>query len=92
MFGEARRIKVKKFKQNLPKNYSKSTKIAITARKFLKIFRGSMPPNPLRAFLVSQSALNLLCRKKNTPKKMWKLCPPPLFKISRYALIAEINW
>ena len=34
IFGEAFEIGVKKFKQNLPKNYSKSTKIAITACKF----------------------------------------------------------
>ena len=79
MFGEARRIKVKKFKQNLPKNYSKSTKIAITARKFLKIFRGSMPPNPLRAFLVSQSALNLFCRKKKYAQKNVEIMPPSPF-------------
>ena len=41
-----------------------------------------MPPDPHGAFLVSQSALDLFCRK-NTPKKMWKFRPP--FKISRYA-------
>ena len=53
IFGEALRIRVKNFKQNWPENYSKSTKIAITACKF---FRGSMSPDPPRAFLVSQSA------------------------------------
>ena len=53
MFGEALRIRVKKFKQNLAENYSKSTKIAITACKFSKIFWGSMPPDYPRAFLVS---------------------------------------
>ena len=41
----------KNFKQNLPENYSKNTKIAITACKFLKFLRGSMPPNPLKIFL-----------------------------------------
>ena len=69
IFGEALRIRVKKFKQNLTENYSKSTKIAITSCKFSKIFRGSMPPDPSRAFLVSQSASNLFCRKKIRLKK-----------------------
>ena len=44
--GEALRIGVKKFKQNLPENYSKSTKIAITSCTFSKSFSGSMPPDP----------------------------------------------
>ena len=52
-FGEALRIWVKKFKHNLPENYLKSTKKAITACKFSKIFRGSMPPDPLELLLVS---------------------------------------
>ena len=60
MFGEALRIRGKNFKQNLAQNYSTSTKIAITACKF---FRGSMPPDPPRGFFVSQSVLNLFCRK-----------------------------
>ena len=41
----------KKLKQNLPENYSKNTNIAITACKFLKFLRGSMPPDPSEAFL-----------------------------------------
>ena len=53
IFGEALRIRVKILKQTLPENHSKSTKIAIIACKFSKILRGSMPPDPLRAFLVS---------------------------------------
>ena len=32
-----------------------------------------MPPDPPKAFLVSQSASNLLCRKKLRLKKHWKL-------------------
>ena len=51
IFGEALRIRVKQFKQNLPENYSKNTKITITACKFSKIFRGSMPPEPQKPFL-----------------------------------------
>ena len=42
IFGEALRIRIKIFKQNLPENYSTSTTIAITACKFSKFFRGSM--------------------------------------------------
>ena len=76
ILGEALRIRVKKFKQNLPKNYSKSTKIANTACKFSNFFRGSMPLDPPRAFFVSQSASNLFFPKKVRLKFMWKLCPP----------------
>ena len=47
-----------KFKQNLAEKYSKSSKIAITARKFSKIFRESMLLDLRRTFLVSQSASN----------------------------------
>ena len=50
IFGETLRIRVKKFKQILPENYSKCTKIAITSRKFSKFFRGSMFPDPLDLF------------------------------------------
>ena len=50
IFGEALRIKVKRFKHNLPENYSKNTKKTVTACKFLKISRGSMPPDPLKVF------------------------------------------
>ena len=42
--GEALRIRIKTFTQNLRENYSKSSKIIIPACKFSKIFRGSMPP------------------------------------------------
>ena len=48
IIGEALRIRVKTFKQILPENYSKSTKIAIAAYKFSKFFRGSIPPDPLK--------------------------------------------
>ena len=57
-FGEAFRIRVKKFKQNFSENYSKGAKIAITSCKFSKSFQGSMPPYRSRTFLVSQSASN----------------------------------
>ena len=64
IFGKGHRIRVKKFKQNLPENYSKRPKIAITTCKLSKIFRGSMLPDPPRVFIAIQSALNLFCRKK----------------------------
>ena len=86
IFGEALRIRVKNFRQNLPENYSKSTKIAITASNFSKFFQGSTPPNPLRAFHVSRSASCLFCRKKKCLKKMWKLCPP-ISLIFHYATV-----
>ena len=78
IFGEALRIRGKNFKQNLAENYSKSTKISISACKFSKFFRGSVPPDPPRAFFVSQSILNLFCRKNALEKcgKSW----PPLWK------------
>ena len=50
IFGEALRIRVKKFKQNLSENYTKNTKIAIAACKFSKFYRESMPPDPLDSF------------------------------------------
>ena len=77
--------KVKKFKQNLPENHSKIAKIAIRSI-FSKIFRGSMPPDSLRAFLVSQSASNLFYRKKKIRlKKCGNYGPSLPFKISCYA-------
>ena len=46
IFGEALRIRVKKFQLNFPEYYSKSAKLATAACKFSKTFRGSMPPDP----------------------------------------------
>ena len=72
IYGEALRIRVKKFKRNLRENYSKSIQIAITACKFSKFFRGSMPPDPLESFLCLNQ-LQISCAEKNTLKKTWKL-------------------
>ena len=83
IFGEALRIRVKKFKHNLPENYSKSTKIAITACKFSKNFQGACPPNPPRAFLFFNQ-LQISSAEKKTLKKNVETMPPP-FEISRYA-------
>ena len=41
IFGKAIKIRNQNYKQNLPENYSKSTKMTITVCKFSKIFRGS---------------------------------------------------
>ena len=79
------------FKQNFPENYSKSTKIVITACKFSNFFWGSMLADIPSVFFVSQSASNWFCRK-NTLEKMWKLCPPTPFKISCYGTVRDINW
>ena len=80
--GEALRIRVKKFKQNLPEHYSKSTKIAIVARKFSKIFGGACPRNPLQQFQICSS-------EKNTLETMWKLCLSPLLKFLATPLPAD---
>ena len=80
IFGEALRIRVKKFKQTLPENYSKSTKIAITACKFSKIFRKSMPPDLPRDFFVSESASNQFWRKTNTLEKNVEIRAPSLLQ------------
>ena len=86
LFGKALRIRDKIYKKNWPENYSKSTKIAITVRKFSKISGEAYPPDPPSPFLVSQSASNLFRRKKNALEKCENYGPlSPLFKISRYA-------
>ena len=75
---------VKKFKQNLPENYSKSTKIAYTACKFTKISRGSMPPDPLNLFLFLNHLQICSAENKMRSKKCGN-CGPSSFKISRCA-------
>ena len=83
IFGEALKIRVKKFKQNFRENYLKSTEVTIAACKFSKNFRGSMPPDPPRAF--ASISFKLVLSKKIRLKKVWKLLPPPsAFKISRF--------
>ena len=77
-------IRVKQFKQNLPENYSKRTRIAITACKFSKFFPGSMLPDPLETFLLLNQ-LQICFAEKILLQKVWKLWLEPPFKISRYA-------
>ena len=74
---EALRIGVKKFKQNLLEIYSESTKIAITARKFSKNFRGSMPPDPLGSLLFLNQ-LKIGSAEKNTLEKNVEVVAPLL--------------
>ena len=71
-FGEALRIRVKKFKQTLPENYSESTKIAITACKFSKIFRVARPRTPLELFFFLNQLQICSFEKKLRLQKMWK--------------------
>ena len=52
IFGEALKDRSQKYEQTLPKNCSKSTKIAITVCEFSKFFRGSMPPDTPRVLLL----------------------------------------
>ena len=51
IFGEALKIGGQNYKQNLPENYSKSTKIAITACKFSKFSGEPCPRTLLKPFL-----------------------------------------
>ena len=44
-FGEALRIRVKNFNQNLAENYSKSIEIALKHVHFFNFFEGSKPPD-----------------------------------------------
>ena len=77
MFGETAAIRVNKFNQTLHENYSKSTKIAITACEFSKIFRGNMPPDPLELSCFSIS-FKFVLSKKITFEKNVEIMPPLL--------------
>ena len=51
IFGDALRIRIKKFEHDLPESYSKGSKIAITARKFSNFSGAACPRTPLKLFL-----------------------------------------
>ena len=85
IFDEALRIGVKKFKHNLPENRSKSTKIAITACKFSKIFQGSMPPDPLELFLFLNQFQICSAEKKITFEKKVKIMAFQNFSLHHYS-------
>ena len=76
IFGKHSDLGAKIFKQNLPKNYSKSAKMATTVFKFSKIFRESMPPEPPKAFLFSV-CFKMILHEKNTLENMANLGVPP---------------
>ena len=59
----------KSFEQNLPENYSKSTKIAITAWKFSKISGGASPGPFLNQLQISSA-------DKNAQEKYVEIKPP----------------
>ena len=67
IFGETLRIRVKNFKQNLGKKYAKSSKIAIAACIFSKFLRGSVPPDPPRAYASKHPPLG----------QAYEFLPPP---------------
>ena len=75
IFGEALKIRAKQFKQNFPKNYSQSTKIAITACKLSKYFPDSMPQDSLDLFLFLNQ-LQICSAEKITSKKCGNFGPP----------------
>ena len=81
------RRRAKKFKQNFPENYSKSTKIAITACKFSKFLRDSMPLDPHKIFLVFQLASTLFGQKNRLEKNV-EIMPPPFLKFLATPLLA----
>ena len=64
IFGETLRFRGKKSKQNLTKNFLESAKMVSTVCKFSKVFRGSMPPHPPRAFFSSIYNEMILPEKK----------------------------
>ena len=73
LFGKALRIRNKIFKQNLAENYSKSTKIAITARTFSKFSGGAYP---LKLFLLLNQLQICSAEKKIRLKKFGNYAPP----------------
>ena len=90
-FGEALKIRIKKFQQNMLENYSKSTKIAITVCKFSKIFRGSMPPN-LYIFTCFSITFKFVLSKKKTLEKNVEIMPPPIkFLATPLAIFSAIT-
>ena len=66
IFGEALKIRGKKFKQNLPEIYSKSTKTASTACTFSNVFRRTCPQTSLVTFLLLNQLQICSVKKNNT--------------------------
>ena len=91
IFGQALRIRVKKFYTICVKLIQKALKIAITTCKFSKFFRGSMPPNPLQSLFSFSISFQFVLPKKNTPKKCGNYGPPP-FEIFRYTTAQGVRF
>ena len=82
IFGEAPRIRVKKFKHSLPENYSKSTKIAISLQQhvnFQKFLGGACPRTPLELSWFYQLQISSAEKKKIRWKNVEIMPPPPPF-------------
>ena len=69
-------LEAKKLNKICHKNCSKSSKMAITVSKFLKTFRGSIPPDPPRAIFLFLNLLQINFPEKNTLKKCKNFMPP----------------
>ena len=69
-------LEAKKLNRICHKSCSKSSKLAITVSKFLKTFRGSIPPDPPRAIFLFLNLLQINFPEKNTLKKCKNVMPP----------------
>ena len=77
IFGEALRIWCQKIKQNLPQNYLKNTKIAITACKLLNFSGGACLRSPLKHFLFLNYLRQISSAAKNAQEKIMEIMPRP---------------
>ena len=77
LFGEELKIRVKRFKQNLPENCLKSIKIAIIACKFSRV---ACPQTPLKPFLLLNQ-LQISSAEKKVFENNVEIMPPPPLKI-----------
>ena len=68
----------KKFKQNLPENFSKSTKIVNKASKFSRFFQGEHAPGPPQELFVFLNQLQICSAKKIRLKQRGNYVPPIL--------------
>ena len=71
IFDEVLKVRGQKYEQTVSENCSKSAKMSITVCKFSKIFRGSMPSDPLESFLLLK-LLEINCREKTELEKVTK--------------------
>ena len=69
-------LEAKKLNRICHKNCSKSSKMTITVSKFLKTYRGSIPPDPPRAIFLFLNSLQINFPEKNKLKKCKNFMPP----------------